>query len=140
MENEVEFTIPGWMDSYMILIAFFGNMFLYIQAYKIWTTRKTAGLSKLAYFILLLGALSWGYRGVVGGSVPVRVGACLGITGSILVLYLINRFEKFDIIKFEEYTDIDRNERGPKVLNGNTRTLSWNLALNEEKLLINFEE
>lgn len=79
--------------TYMLFVAIFGRIFLYIQAYEIWERQDSRGVSKTAYFVLLLTTISWLSYGYITNNKPLIYSGIVGLIGTILVLYLIYEYE-----------------------------------------------
>ena len=76
-------------QKWMYFIAIFGPSWLYVQAYKILSTKQTAGLAALAYVITLVSATCWLIYGLMQNDPIIKLSGTLSVIGSILVLYLI---------------------------------------------------
>jgi len=83
-------------QKYMIFFAFFGSLYLYVQAFKILQTKVTAGISELAYIITLISGSAWLIYSFISNDPVIRVSAISGIIGSLLVLFLIFKFRDND--------------------------------------------
>ena len=94
------------IQRYMLVLAIFGNLYLYIQAYSIASTQITAGISELAFVITLISSSIWFFYGISMKDPVIKTSATFGVIGSILILVLLfqNRgVEPDPIIKFDKH-------------------------------------
>lgn len=95
------------LQDYMIIAALFGSLYLYVQAFKIYKTKETAGVSKLAFVFTLISSIAWLIYGKMINDKVIIVSAVAGIIGSILILILILRYQGTEPkphIKFKKNT------------------------------------
>jgi len=76
---------------YMLFIGVFGQMVYYAQAYKIFTTHETAGVSLFGFTIGLIAAISWFLYGVIIRDFPLylanfvaTIGAAAAVAGILI--------------------------------------------------------
>ena len=127
--------------QYMIFAALFGSLYLYIQAFKIFNTKETAGVSELAYVITLISATAWLTYSFMANDIVIRVSAISGIIGSILVLYAILKYRNNHV---EKNIDFDDDNRDPAEIiyayTDCTESNPWLIALNDTTKVITCEE
>lgn len=78
----------------MVFIAVFGNLYLYVQAYKIYSTGMAAGVSQLAYIFTTISSAAWLFYGISLGSGMIILSSILGLIGSLLILFLLQTYRK----------------------------------------------
>ena len=94
----------------MIFVAAFGSLYLYIQAFKIISTKVTAGVSQLAFIITLISGSAWLMYSFVIKDPVIRISSTLGIIGSLLILFLLFKYRG---IEPEPKIDLPTNNRLP---------------------------
>jgi uncharacterized protein with PQ loop repeat len=124
------------VNRYFIGITVVSNTFLYIQAYKIWKTHQTGGLSTLAYFIVFIVSLIWGWKGIMINSTAVKTGAVLSGIGSALIIYMIHLYKDEPVLDFFETKD--RNEINCTKILYEPVDHPWTLAINEDISYVSF--
>ena len=124
------------VGRYMIGITVISNTFLYIQAFKIWKTHQTSGISTLAYFIVFVVSLIWGWKGIMINSTAVKTGAVLSGVGSALIIYMVHLYKDEQVLDYFETRD--RNEINCTKILYEPVDKPWNLALNEDTSYVSF--
>lgn len=96
--------------TYMLFVAIFGKIFIFIQAYKIWDEQDSRGLSKLAYIVLFFVTISWLTYGYMNNNKPLIYSGIVGLIGVILLLYLIYEYEEGPPQETETTVEIEELE------------------------------
>lgn len=78
---------PGF-EYFMMILPFFSNAFIYVQAYKIWRRQSHDDLSFLTTVVSIFNAAIWGYYGWRIGSMPLVLSGTIAFGGLVLILYL----------------------------------------------------
>lgn len=77
----------------MFVLVFVSSSFIYIQAYKTYSTKSGKDLSLVAYIILLISNIGWVLYGFfVLKDLPIIIGGGLYVIGSILLICLIVKY------------------------------------------------
>ena len=128
-------------QRYMIFIAVFGSLYLYIQAFKIITTGVTAGISQLAFIITLISGSAWFTYSFVVKDPVIRVSSTLGIIGSLLILFLLFKLRGTEP---EPKIDLPDNNRPPgdiiKAYSNHREPLPWLFVENDMTEVSSAEE
>lgn len=119
-------------QKYMVFLAIFGSVYLYIQAYKIYRTKETAGVSELAYIFILISSIVWLIYGMVVNDKVIKASAISAIIGSLLVLFLILKYRDEEP---PEKIDFCENDRDPEDIieayNDNRKLIPWFFVMND---------
>ena len=130
-------------QNYVAVIAVLGSLYLYIQAFKIFKTGETAGVSELAFVLTLISSILWLIYGIIVKDKVIYISAISGIIGSLLVLFLLVKYrdtEPKPRIEFQE------NNRNPEdIIEAYTNRLEskrWLFVMNEtfNKIFLNSEK
>jgi len=74
---------------YMFLVIFIGNLYVYIQAYKILKNKSTKNISMEAFAVSLFAQINWFIYGVYIGNPVIIFSSTMLIIGCILVMSII---------------------------------------------------
>lgn len=75
-------------DNFMLVMPFVSNVFIYLQAYKIWYRQSHDDLSFLTVAVSILTAAIWGYYGWSIGSTPLVLSGLIATLGFAIIIYL----------------------------------------------------
>ena len=84
--NPNHITFSKYYDKYMILIALFGSIFIYLQAITIISNKSSENVSIPSYILFLIVSLSWLVYGVLWSDSLVVVSGLISTIGSIIAL------------------------------------------------------
>ena len=87
-------------DRYMLFVVLVSRVFIVIQIITIIINGSSENVSFTAYYLLLLGSVSWLFFGIFQKSLIVTVSAFLGVLGAITSLNVIVMYKpnKTDIL------------------------------------------
>jgi len=79
-------TFAKWFDRYMVLVAVFGSVFVYLQAAVIIQNKSSENVSMPSYILFLIVALSWMAYGILWTDWVVALSGVVASIGAILAL------------------------------------------------------
>ena len=80
------FSIYSKYETYMKLVAIFGNAIFYIQAFKIFAEKNADSISISAFVIGIIGGCSWLLYGILLKNNPLIISTAIALIGESLVL------------------------------------------------------
>ncbi len=82
-------SISAEFATFMMILPFISNAFIYVQAWKIWQRQSHDDLSFLTTVVSICNAAIWGYYGWRIGSMPLVLSGAVAFGGLALILYLM---------------------------------------------------
>jgi len=79
-------TFAKWYDRYMIFVALFGAIFIYLQAITILKNKSSENVSLPSHIVFLIVSLSWMAYGILWADWVVAVSGMIASIGAIFAL------------------------------------------------------
>ena len=83
--------LPRWFQRYMYVVGIAANLFFYIQAYEIFTTRSARDVSLSAFCVAFWAVASWFAYGValrnwvlISANIVAMIGSALVVIGRLM--------------------------------------------------------